>query len=105
MLFPVQTDAPIYHWPWATLGLIIGNVFTFVLTGFGHGILAPYFALAYGHGLYPAQWFLCIFYHLDVWHLIVNMIFLWGFGIIIEGKLGWQRFLMVYFGIGVLHSA
>ena len=38
-------------------------------------------------------------------HLIGNMIFLWAFGIIVEGKLGWWAFTLVYLGIGVAENA
>lgn len=30
-------------------------------------------------------------------HLIGNMIFLWSFGLIVEGKIGWARFSALYF--------
>lgn len=30
MLVPINTDAPIYHFPWVTLALIGANVVTFV---------------------------------------------------------------------------
>ncbi|MGH7139280.1 MAG: rhomboid family intramembrane serine protease, partial [Pirellulales bacterium] len=34
-----------------------------------------------------------------------NMVFLWAFGFVVEGKLGWRRFTAVYLGIGVVQSA
>ncbi|MEX2287307.1 MAG: rhomboid family intramembrane serine protease [Planctomycetaceae bacterium] len=108
MLLPINTDAPIYHWPYATLGLIITNVVTFVLTGRGdtlHNPVAQEFLLEFGQGLHPHEWILCNFLHMGWFHLIGNMIFLWGFGIIIEGKLGWWLYLLVYCGIGMTHSA
>ena len=30
MLIPINTDAPIYHWPWATLGLIVAALILLV---------------------------------------------------------------------------
>ena len=33
------------------------------------------------------------------------MIFLWGFGLVVEGKLGWWKYLLVYLGIGVTQCA
>jgi len=30
------------------------------------------------------------------------MFFLWAFGIVVEGKLGWWKFLCVYLSIGIL---
>jgi hypothetical protein len=38
-------------------------------------------------------------------HLLGNMIFLWTFGLIVEGKLGWFRFLPLYFALAGLEGA
>src|SRR5262249_18314433 len=38
-------------------------------------------------------------------HLVGNMIFLWTFGFVVEGKLGWWAFTLVYLGLGVSESA
>jgi hypothetical protein len=35
-------------------------------------------------------------------HLIGNMITLWTFGLIVEGKVGWWRFLLIYLAIGFI---
>ncbi len=37
-------------------------------------------------------------------HLVGNMFFLWGFGLVVEGKLGWWRFLLLYLTIGAIYS-
>jgi membrane associated rhomboid family serine protease len=104
MFIPLRTDAPIYHWPWATLGLIIANVFAFALTGGGGEDSWDVWMLAYGDGLHPTQWVLNNFLHFGLFHLVGNMIFLWGFGLVVEGKIGWWRYLLVYFGIGIGQS-
>ncbi len=106
-LIPIGTDAPIYHWPWATLSLIVANVTAFLLTGFGypsHAELWQPWMLEYGNGLNPVEWVSSMFLHFGFLHLIGNMIFLWGFGLVIEGKLGWWKYLLVYFGIGIFGS-
>ena len=103
MIIPLRTDAPIYHFPWATLGLIAANVVTFVMTGGGEQFDG--WLLEYGNGLHPTQWVACNFLHFDFMHLLGNMVFLWAFGLVVEGKLGWLRFLAVYFGIGIFHAA
>lgn len=100
IIIPLSTDAPIYHWPWMTLLLIALNVLVFVITG--HGENSEGWILQYGNGLHPAEWFACNFLHFGWIHLIGNMIFLWAFGIIVEGKLGWWRFLLLYLLIGGL---
>lgn len=45
-----------------------------------------------------------MFLHLDIEHLLGNMLFLWVFGLVVEGKIGWQRFLACYMAIGLLQS-
>jgi membrane associated rhomboid family serine protease len=106
---PINTDAPIYYWPKATLGLIIAQlvVFLAVLSASPDSqadIFAKY-ALQYGQGLHPVQWVTSNFLHGGWLHLLGNAFFLWGLGLVVEGKLGWQRFLLVFFGIGVLECA
>lgn len=100
IIIPVNTDAPIYHWPWMTLLLVAVNCVTFFVTGFGEN--PDGWLLRFGHGLNPVEWVAYNFLHAGWLHLIGNMIFVWGFGIVVEGKLGWWRFLLVYLSIGVL---
>lgn len=103
-LIPINTDAPIYHWPWVTVTLMVANVIAFVATGGGyepfHEQWDPWM-LHYGQGLHPLEWVACNFLHFGIFHLVGNMIFLWGFGIVVEGKIGWWPYLLVYFGVGI----
>ncbi len=104
MLIPYNTDAPIYHWPFATLGTIIVNVLIYFGTAtlreeqlewfYGH------FMLVYGHWN-PLQWLTSNYLHAGFLHVAGNMVVLWGIGIIIEGKIGWWRFLLLYNLMGV----
>ncbi len=103
IVIPLNTDAPIYHWPWMTLVLIAANVVTFFLTGGGRE--TDGWLLQFGNGLHPLEWAAYNFLHFGWLHLIGNMIFLWGFGLIVEGKLGWWRFLLLYLAIGSLGGA
>jgi membrane associated rhomboid family serine protease len=107
VLIPWNTDAPIYHFPWATLGLIVTN--TAVVIGMiaaGSDIeRIENWILVYGEGLHPLQWVTSAFIHGGIGHLIGNMIFLWAFGLVVEGKLGWWRFLLVYLGLGIVQNA
>lgn len=98
---PIGTDAPLYHWPYATVGLIVSNIAAFILTGMGAGPLADAWSLELGGPAQPLQWITANFVHFGVLHLLGNLIFLWAFGLVAEGKLGWWRFLLVYLGIGV----
>lgn len=61
--------------------------------------------LEIGNGVHPLQWLSNLFMHGGFGHLIGNMVFLWAFGIIVEGKLGWWAFTLVYLGLGGAESA
>lgn len=103
-LFPYTTDAPVYYWPFATVALVVANVVIFVAMMNGAITGADEWVLWYGEGLHPLQWITNLFTHADVGHIVGNMAFLWVFGIVVEGKLGWWKFLSCYLGIGVVHS-
>lgn len=101
MFIPVNTDAPINHFPAATIGLIVTNVVVFVITGAGfRPDLADPWILWFG-AIRPYQWLTAFFMHAGFAHLIGNMIFLWAFGLVVEGKLGWKVFLPLYLAVGV----
>lgn len=103
MLLPIGTDAPVYHFPWMTIVLIVANTISFVLTGAGHRPeLWDGWLLQFGNGLHPVEWLGWNFLHFGFMHLIGNMFFLWAFGLVVEGKIGWWKYLLVYLGVGVL---
>lgn len=108
LLVPLNTDAPIYHFPWATIGLIIINVLMFGLTiflvGSGSTEIVEFLILEFDT-INPLQWLTNNFMHNGIFHLIGNMFFLWGFGLVVEGKLGWKWFLLTYLGIGIVYGA
>lgn len=106
MLIPLNTDAPLYHYPFGTIGLIVANLGCFALTGFGtdSAALEPW-ALQYGEGLSPVQWCSSAFAHAGVMHILGNMFFLWGFGLVVEGKLGWRKFVPLYLLLAMLGGA
>ncbi len=107
MFIPYNTDAPIYHWPIATVGLITANVFAFFAmmaaleSAEDAEVVMPY-VLQLGQGIRPLQWITANFLHIDLIHLAGNMFGLWTFGLLVEGKLGWWRFLGIYLGVGVV---
>jgi membrane associated rhomboid family serine protease len=102
VVVPIKTDAPIYYWPKATVSLIIANVICFALTEWGNSTEG--WILQFGKGYHPIEWVACNFLHFDFVHLLGNMIFLWGFGLVVEGKIGWKWFLPLYLGIGIAHA-
>ena len=102
--FPYGTDAPIYHFPVITIAMIAINIVAFVLSVmFPESALA--YCLAHGDGLHPLQWITSSFMHAGILHLVFNMLSLWVFGLIVEGKIGWWRMLVLYLGIGVVQNA
>jgi membrane associated rhomboid family serine protease len=109
MFIPYATDAPIYHRPIATVALIAINIAVFVgLAAIGSSYAEPtHFArdlcLTYGFSCRPWQWVTSTFMHAGIVHLLGNMICLWSFGLVVEGKIGWSRFLPLYIGMGVAH--
>ena len=106
MFFPIKTDAPSHYFPTATLVLIAVNVGVSLFTVIGTD---PYLGdpefgslMLQFDRIAPVQWLTCHFLHADMSQLIVNMIFLWIFGYIVEGIAGWARFLSIYFLTGIL---
>ena len=102
MILPIGTDAPIYHRPIATVGLIVANViaFGYSMTNFEEADWLRWMLLT-GDGLHPLQWVTHGFLHANIFHLAGNMVFLWAFGLIVEGKLGALAFLGLYLGLDV----
>jgi membrane associated rhomboid family serine protease len=104
MIIPYNTDAPIYHFPFVTIGLIAVNVLVFFTTSqMDEEQIIPWL-LIFGDGLHPLQWISTHFLHADFMHLLGNMFYLWGFGLVVEGKLGWWRMLVVYLAIGLIYG-
>ncbi len=105
MILPYNTDAPIYHFPYVTIGLIAVNTLVFVATAQMEPDQVEPWILIFGDGLHPLQWLTTNFLHAGFWHLLGNMFYLWGFGLVVEGKLGWWRMLVVYLVIGIVYGA
>ena len=103
MLIPYGTDAPIYYRPFGTIGVMVANVVTFIITA--GGVENEGWLLTFGNGLHPSEWMASAFLHFGIWHLIGNLVFLWTFGMIVEGKIGWWKFLTLYLGLCLLGGA
>lgn len=140
MIFPYWTDAPLYHWPYATVATIALTIAAYFaqinllvdtrpspidLNRIGALVeqmggqmpteepesapdprrILQTWTLAIGDGIHPTQWITNLFLHQNLQHLFWNMIFLWCFGLIVEGKVGPWAFLGLYLGSGVLSGA
>lgn len=101
MLLPLRSDSEFRYRPIATTGLIVANIAAAYLLDLGRGPLTDSWMLVFRQGLHPLQWLTCSFVHFGLMHLIGNMIFLWVFGLGVEGRVGWWRFLLLYLGIGI----
>lgn len=146
-MIPVGTDAPIYYFPYATIGMIVTNVIFFLaFCAFPDPTKVEYFdgyekisheekeerlrnlspekAALYRQILQPdysktlrgklslqldrinpLQWVTNNFMHANLGHLVFNMIFLWGFGLVVEGKAGPVLFSIMYLLIGTVYSS
>lgn len=102
MFLPYGSDTPLYHWPIATVVLIVVNIGAFVFS-LSIPDWDPYM-LVHGEGLHPIQWVTSFMMHADVLHLLGNMIFLWVFGLVVEGKVGPAKFVALYFGMGIVQN-
>lgn len=111
MLLPYGSDAPLYHLPIVTGVMILLNILAFFgiwtlegqLSEEQFEFVVTQLILQYGTWK-PWQWLTSNFMHAGLGHLLGNMFCLWGFGLVVEGKIGWWRFLLVYLGIGVAQS-
>jgi len=103
LFFPYHTDAPIYYRPIITVLMIVVNILVFI-AGLANPEIEREYSLAVGAGLHPVQWITTNFLHAGPGHLLGNMISLWAFGLVIEGKIGPWKTLAVYLGIGTLYG-
>lgn len=103
-MFPYSTDAPIYHWPVATVAIIVANVLVFLglmslpfeeLIG-----VASWLVVVFG-SFNPLSWLTANYVQFSPFGLIISMFNLWVFGLIVEGKVGWWKFLAIYHVIAV----
>jgi len=83
--------------------MIALNTFVLVLQ-FAFPDAAEFFILR--HAIFnPITWFSSCCMHAGISHLVGNMIALALCGLIIEGKVGWWKFIAIYFAIGVSANA
>lgn len=93
------------------LGIIVVTVITFFIEGAAFGRGSPGWIMPFA--LVPADvfgrgWIWQLVTHLflhdpqEIWHVAFNMLFLYWFGREIEAIYGTHRFLLLYFGAGLL---
>lgn len=100
-----NSNTALYHPPIGTVVLMLANIAITLATPQLFGTNAAAYELQYGNGLHPVQWLTSIFMHADTGHLIGNLIFMWPLGLVVEGKLGWWKFIVLYLAIGISECA
>lgn len=110
IIAPYSTDAPIYHLPIATGGLILTNIAVFFATTFqlmrgNIEVESIEWLILQFNTINPFQWISGAFMHDGFMHLIGNMFFLWAFGLVVEGKIGSIPFLGLYLAIAAVDGA
>jgi len=101
MFFPYRTDAAEEGRFTGTLALVAVNVAVAVFLGFG-GTSAPAGELVLRWGRFnPVTWLTSAFVHYNGVHLFFNVLFLWSFGLIVEGRAGWAKLLALYGAIAL----
>ncbi len=97
-----------YYFPPAVKWLLIVNCAIFVLQQIALGVF--HYDPTVDFGLVPAlvryrlwiwQLFTYMFLHGGIWHLLINMLMLWMFGMDLERDWGVRRFLRYYFLCGI----
>jgi membrane associated rhomboid family serine protease len=110
-MFPLKDENPTRRRPILTYTLIVSNVAIFIGTLATGALGSESFLNAYG--MRPAEvlagrqlhtLFTSMFLHGGIFHIIFNMWYLWIFADNIEDVLGRGRFLLFYFGAGLVAS-
>lgn len=108
-MIPLATDTTVRRTPWANYGLIVINVFIFMLERSvggprGQSQMAEWGMLS---GLEPRlyQFFTYQFFHAGISHLGGNMLFLWVFGNAVNAKMGHLSYVLFYLAGGVFAGA
>lgn len=105
---PWNTDAPVDHRPYGTMALVAvhaGLFFARTIPAWlaSAGMVSE--ELAFAIGVFNPFFWITGDIADGAWlRLLLDALFLWGFGLIVEGKLGWYRFLPVYFALAIVHA-
>ena len=110
MALPLRSKNPPESFPFATIFLIVANVFVYIVTT-KNGLFVRESAVealaVKSENLSVVRMFTAMFLHADLTHLLGNLWFLALFGFAVEGRLRWFRFVPLYllagFGGDVLH--
>ncbi|HLI84076.1 MAG TPA: rhomboid family intramembrane serine protease [Bryobacteraceae bacterium] len=103
--YPTRRSSFFGYFPTGVKWLLLTNTAVFLLT-----TILPYapvrtlFSLTWAgvvHNFYIWQPFTYLFLHGGIWHLLINMLTLWMFGVQLEQDWGTRQFLKYYFLCGI----
>jgi membrane associated rhomboid family serine protease len=108
-LYQEQYNRPAYRFYWggkmtpAVRAILIANVAVFIV----QMATAEKIDLSYIFGenigaFRPWQLITGMFLHVDVWHIVFNMLALWMLGRDVERSIGGKQFLVLYFAGGIV---
>ncbi|MCI0630156.1 MAG: rhomboid family intramembrane serine protease [Phycisphaerales bacterium] len=106
LLFPLSVDVPMARWPWMNWVLMAAFAY-----GFLASISNPDEAYCFILGIeeldagiqeHPMSWVGHLFIHLDIWHVLGNLAFMWVFGNAVCAKIGQLGYAALWLGVGIL---
>ena len=110
MFLPLHPDVPTLRRPLGTLVLMVLEIVAFAVMAW---LAMPTFdrdisvgvpnqwSLVHGYEVFPRQWLTALFVHRTWWQLAISIYFLWTFGLVAEGKIGWWFFVPLFLAVGV----
>ena len=81
--------------------IFLSGFFTFGGTNLAGWFVETFYLMPLGHGFRIWQLVTYMFLHGGLWHIGLNMLMLWMFGMEIENTWGSQKFLLFYFVTGL----
>lgn len=101
LLIPIAVDVPMSRWPWMNWAIIALTIVCFPIAEGGDSEFGAWCVAGgdhwLGHLLHPLA-------HIDIFHLLGNLLFLWVFGNAVCAKVGNLAFLPIYFLSGLVGS-
>ena len=102
-----QTNLSVWKEKITTIGLVVLNIFLFIISVFSGDLLYNEGAFSLQYVLYGKEWWRTItsmFLHADADHLVGNMLMLYFAGEIVEKYLGKRQYVILYFFSGITGS-
>ncbi len=105
LLFPLNVDVPMQRWPIMNW-LLMAFTFCVFIWQQSHEEAALRFILGIeeadlGIKQHPLAIVMHMFLHLDIMHLLGNMVFMWVFGNAVCAKVGQVAYLILFLAVGV----